>query len=155
MTDRNKKGQFIAGNQARLGKTKTLVEKLEYFGETLCEEYSRILGYPVTRDEAIFIRLQMELSDPTIPMNSKLLQIYLDRRYGKVTQSLEINKTTVTVDDAKIQQSIEKFREQNFLRLESDIASSERNIDIRRGTDCETATTDEMAEASISESSEE
>jgi hypothetical protein len=97
----------------------------------------------------------MELSDPTIPMNSKLLQIYLDRRYGKVTQSLEINKTTVTVDDAKIQQSIEKFREQNFLRLESDIASSERNIDIRRGTDCETATTDEMAEASISESSEE
>jgi hypothetical protein len=85
---RNEKGQYLPGHGNSTGRPKRdLTDLLDRFGSLLDENRSKEAGKPVTKAEAIILRLLDELSDPNKKLSPQLVAIFLDRYFGPVTQT--------------------------------------------------------------------
>lgn len=108
---RDEKGRIMpgfSGNPAgRPKKGQALTDKLEAYGQLEAEEWSKILGYPVTIEEAIQLKILKELADPGTPINPKLLDIYLNRRYGTVIQQNQSVRVNVPANSEEYKEFLE------------------------------------------------
>lgn len=124
--------------------TESIAELLNCTNEEIIEKY----GPEATlSDELANLFIATLMANPT---NAKLWALFFERTEGKVTQQLDINKTTLNINASEANKDFEEFRRNKLLGLESARDNSDR-----RGTDIETSETDELAKGSNTEEEEE
>jgi hypothetical protein len=134
----------VSGNPKGRPKRKTLTEEIAKLLDSTNEELLAKYGADATlREHLANLFVQSVMENPT---NAKLWALFFERTEGKVTQQVEINKTTLELNDSELQKEYLEWRQNRLLGLESTGTDS-----LRLGTDSETSKADEMAEGNINE----